>query len=121
MKDKILLRRRPVLLAVNLPTGTSFVSRYEKISRKQLPGNIRVARARTSGPRKKLKTKKRVRFNLINTPTHDRAKKIRKKYRNLSGRQTGKGLVSSLVNLRLNMGSKAINSVIGKKNNRQRN
>ena len=58
MRDKILLRRRPVPLVVNLPTGTSFESRYEKISRKQLPGNIRVTRTRTSGPRKKSKTKK---------------------------------------------------------------
>ena len=51
---------------------------------------------------------------MINTPTHDRAKRIRKKYRNLSRRQTRKGLASSLENLELNTGSKAINSVIRK-------
>ena len=53
MRDKIVLRRRPVSVAVNLHNGISFVSRYERISRKQLPGNIRVTRARTIGPRKK--------------------------------------------------------------------
>ena len=52
---------------------------------------------------------------MANTLTQDRAKRIRKKYRNLSRRQTGKGLASSLANLGLNMGSKAINSVTGKK------
>ena len=102
-------------MAVNLPNGTSFMSRYKRISRKQLPGNIRVTRTRIIGPRKKPKTKKKVRFNLANTLTQDRAKRIRKKYRNLSRRQTGKGLASSLANLGLNMGSKAINSVTGKK------
>ena len=37
----------------NLPNGTSFVSKYERISRKQLPGNICVSRTRTVGPRNK--------------------------------------------------------------------
>ena len=54
---------------VNLPNGTSFVSKYERISRKQLPGNICVSRTRTVGPRNKRKTK---------TPTQDRAKRIKK-------------------------------------------
>ena len=97
MRDKI-LRRRPVPVAVNLPNGTSIMSRYERISRKQLPGNIRVTRIRTTDPRKKPKKKKKVRFNLANTPMQDRAKRIRKKYINLSKRQTGKGLASSLAN-----------------------
>ena len=101
MRDKILLHRRPVQVAVNLPNDTSFVSRYERISRKQLPGNITVTRTRTISPRKKAKTKKKARFNLANTPTQDRAKRISKKYRNLSRRQTGKGLAGSLANLGL--------------------
>ena len=78
MREKIVLRRRPVPVAVNLPNGTSFVSRYERISRKQLPGNIHVSRTRTVGPRNKRKTKKKVRFGLANTPTQDRAKRILK-------------------------------------------
>ena len=35
MREKIVSRRRPTLKIVNLPNGTSFVSRYERISRKQ--------------------------------------------------------------------------------------
>ena len=56
MRDKI-LHRRTVPVAVNLPNGTSFMSRYKRISRKQLPGNIRVTRTRIIGPRKKKQSK----------------------------------------------------------------
>ena len=78
MRDKLLLCRRPIPVAVNLPNGTSFVSSYERVSRKQVPGNMSVTRTRTIGPRKKPKTKKKVRFKLANTLTQDRAKRIRK-------------------------------------------
>ena len=57
----------------------------------------------------------KVRFALVNTPTQDRAGRIRKKYRKLRGVQTGSGLVGNLAKLGPNMGSKAINSVFGKK------
>ena len=78
MREKIGLRWRPVPVAVNLPNRTSFMSSYVRISRKQLPGNIRVSRTRTVGPRNKRKTKKKVRLALENTPTQDRAKRIKK-------------------------------------------
>ena len=75
-----------------------------------------MSRARTVGPKNKLKTKKKVRFALANTPTQDRARRIIIiKKRKLRRAQTGKGLADSLANLRISMGSKAINSVIGKK------
>ena len=64
MRQKILLRRRAVPLLVTLPNGTPFAARYERISRKKLPGNIRVSRTRTIGPRKSRTKKKRVRFCL---------------------------------------------------------
>ena len=83
MRGKLVLCRRAVPLAVNLPNGTSFVSRYERISRKKLPGKISVSRTRTVGPRNKRKTKKKVRFTLTNTTTQDRKRRITKKYRNL--------------------------------------
>ena len=54
----------------------SFVSRYERVSRKQLPGNIRVSRRRTVGARNKRKTKKKVRFALTDTQTQNRAERI---------------------------------------------
>ena len=69
MRQKIVLGRRAIPLRVNLPDGTSFVSRYERISRKNLPKNS-VSRTRTTGPRNKQKTKK-VRFAMANTPTQD--------------------------------------------------
>ena len=115
MRQKILLGRRAVPKRVGLPNGTSFVARYERISRKNLLGNIKVTKTRTVGPRNKRKTrtkKKRVRFNLANTPTQDRARRIRKKYRRM---QSGRGLASTIANLGIKMGSKAINSVLGKK------
>ena len=37
MREKIVSRRRPTPKIVNLPNGTSFVSRYERISRKNCP------------------------------------------------------------------------------------
>ena len=59
--------------------------------------------------------RKKVRFSLANTPTQDRAKRIKKKYSRLQRAQTGCGLVGNLAKLGLNMGLKAINSVFGKK------
>ena len=115
MREKIVLGRRAVPKRVRLPDGTSFVARYERISRSSLPGNIRVARTRTVGPRNRRAPrikKKRVRFNLANTPTQDRARRIKKKYRRL---QLGKRLASTIAKLGLTMGLKAVNSVLGKK------
>ena len=74
MRQKIVLGRRAVPKRARLPDGTSFVARYERISRKSLSGNIRVTKTRTIGPRNKrtARVKKyRVRFNLANTPTQD--------------------------------------------------
>ena len=115
MRQKIVLRRRAVPLNVTLPNGISFVARYKRISKKNLPGNIRVTRTRTSGPQKRCTRKKKVRFALANTPTQDRAKRIKKKYSRLRRAQAGCGLIGNLAKLGLNTGSKAINSVFGKK------
>ena len=38
MRQKIVLEKYAIPLKVNLPNGTSFVARYERISRKNLPG-----------------------------------------------------------------------------------
>ena len=75
-----------------------------------------MSRTKTVDPRKKRKTKKKVRFTLANTPTQDRVKRIQKKKKmkftqdtnwKRASRQFSKSWVS--------MGSKAISSVIGKK------
>ena len=73
-----------------------------------------MSRARTIGPRNRRKTKKKVRFALTNTPTQDRARRIKKKKEELRRAQIGKGLAGNLANLGISMGSKAINSVLGK-------
>ena len=81
MREKIIPGRLAVPKRVRLPDGTSFVARYERISRSSLPEDIRVTRTRAVGPRnrraRRIK-KKRVRFNQANRPTHDRARTIKK-------------------------------------------
>ena len=98
-----------------LPNGTSFAARYERMSKKNLPENIRVTRTQTIGLQKRPTRKKKVRFALANIPTQDRVKRLKKKYSSLRRAQAGCGLVGNLAKLGLNMGSKAINSVFGKK------
>ena len=80
-----------------------------------------MTRTRTIGPRKRRTRKEKVRFALANTPTEDRARRIKKKYRKLRRTQTGRGIVGDLAKLGISMGSKAINSVLGKKTNRRGN
>ena len=81
MRQKIILRQQAVSKQVTLPNGTSFMAQYERMSRKNLPGNIRAPRIRTIGPRKRRVRKKRVRFALPNTPTQHKARRIKRKYR----------------------------------------
>ena len=114
MRQKIVLRRGAVPLNVIFPNGTSFAARYERISKKTLPDNIRITRTRTIGPQKRRTRKKKVRFALANISIQNRVKRIKKKYSRLRCTQTGCGLVGNLAKLGLNMSSKAINSVFGK-------
>ena len=44
MKQTVILRKRNVSKVLNLPNGKSFKSKWERISRKQLPINIKVQR-----------------------------------------------------------------------------
>ena len=55
VKQTVILRKRANPKVVNLPNGRSFTSRWERISRKQLPINIRVKRQRKIGPRRNKK------------------------------------------------------------------
>ena len=52
VKQTIILRKRANPKVANLPNGRSFTSKWERISRKQLPINIKVTKWRTIGPRK---------------------------------------------------------------------
>ena len=52
VKKNTILRKRANPVQVNLPNSRSFTSKWERISRKQLPINIKVTKNRTIGPRR---------------------------------------------------------------------
>ena len=52
VKQTVILRKRAVLKVVNLPNGSSFTSRWERISRKQFPINIKVKKQQAICPRR---------------------------------------------------------------------
>ena len=111
VNQTIILRKRPAPKIVNLPNGRSFTSKWERISRKQLPIKIKVKRQRTIGPRGNnraiylnqaapafRKIKKRRKQEIINRfrPVYDRIN------------QSGEGLCSSLVKAGFDLGSRAL-------------
>ena len=59
MRKKIVLKRKTTPKVVTLTNGTTFTARYERISRKNLPTNIKVKKTRTIGPTTQ---RKKVRF-----------------------------------------------------------
>ena len=62
MKENILLRRRTIPQSVRLPNDASFLARYERVSRRNLPSNVRARRTRTIGPKNRRIKKKRATF-----------------------------------------------------------
>lgn len=116
MREKIILSRRTSSKIVTLPNGTTFTARYERIGRKALPMNIR---ERKMGRRPAKKSKKKVRF----TPSSSLRERLARINRYTASRlgQTGSALASNLAELGIKMGSKALNSALGKKNNKQGN
>lgn len=125
VKKHIILRKRTNHVQVNLPNGRSFVSKWERISRKKLPINIKVTRNKTIGPRR---NNRMIYFTLARPAL----KKIRKKKRREAIRnrlnpihdrvnQTGSGMGSNLLKAGLDIGSRALGSEFGKKTNKQRN
>ena len=119
VQKHIILRKRANPKQINLPNGRSLVSKWERISRKQLPINIKVTRNRTIGHRR---NNWQIYFNLARPAL----KKIRKNRReaimnrlgpvyNRVNNQTGSGLGSNLVKAGFYLGSKAISSEFGKK------
>ena len=75
VKQTVILRKRANPKVVNLPNGRSFTSIWERISRKQLPINIRVKAQRTIGPRR---NNRMIYLNQAG-PTLKRIKRRRKK------------------------------------------
>ena len=84
---------------MTLPSGPSFVARYERVSRKSLPENVTIKKNRTIGPRQKRKRKTQKGSWLVGTAL-----------------RLGKNLLTSgAVTKGISMGSRAINSDLGKK------
>ena len=118
MKETVILKKRNTPKVVNLPNGRSFTSNWERISKKQLPINIKVQRQRKIRPRKNnrmiylnlaapgfRKIKIKIKQAILNrlTPVYDKV--------NQSGKVPG----STLFKAGINLGSKAIGSEFGKK------
>ena len=118
VNQTVILRKRAASKIVNLPNGRSFTSKWERISRKNLPINISVKRQRTIGPRK---NNRMIYLNLA-VPAFKKIKARRKKeivdrlgpvYDRIN--QSGKGIASNLIKAGFDLGSKAIGSEFGKK------
>ena len=106
VKKHIILRKRRAPVTVRLPDGRSFISRWERINRKQLPINIKVSRNRTIGPRRNVRRKKKQEQN--------RVARVNQLYPDMLP-QIGSGIGQNLLKAGINLGSKAIGSDIGKK------
>ena len=106
VKKHIILRKRRAPVTVRLPNGRSFISRWERINRKQLPINIKVSRNGTIGPRRNVRRKKKQEQN--------RVARVNQLYPDMLP-QIGSGIGQNLLKAGINLGSKAIGSDIGKK------
>ena len=106
MKKHIILRKRTAPVQITLPNGRSFTSRWERISRKQLPINIRVARSRTIGPKRK---RKNIDFKVVGQ--RKLPAWMLRKHKKMTGSRLGSDLIKTGINLSL----RALGSDIGKK------
>ena len=105
MKQTVILRKRVIPKVVDLPNGRSFTSRWKRISRKQLPINIKVQKNRTIGPRRNNRT-------IYVNQSRDALLKIRakRKVEKRKAPQSGKDLASNLAKAGLGLASKALGS-----------
>ena len=108
VKQTIILRKRAAPKVVNLPNGRSFTSKWERISRKQLPINIKVKKKQKISPRR---NNRMIYLNLAATAF----RKIKARRKLERQKQSRKGLGSNLVKMGFDLGSKAIDSKFGKK------
>ena len=105
MKQTIILRKRAAPKVVNLPSGRSFTSKWERISRKQLPINIKVKKQRTIGPRR---NNRMIYLNIAK----EGFRKINQKRKQ---QQSRLGIGSNLVKAGFDLGLKALGSEFCKK------
>ena len=120
-----ILRKRANPVQVNLPNRRSFASKWERISRKQLPINIKVTKNKTIGPRR---YNRRIYFNLVR-PAFQKIRQKRKQEKKKKRQaavdrlypvydrieQAGSGLGENLLKPGFDLGSKVLGSDIGKK------
>ena len=98
-REKVLLRWKVTPRRVTLPNRRSFVARYERVSRKNLPSNVTIRRNQAIGLRRQRKRKTQKGARLLGNVL-----------------SLGKNLLTSeTLTKGLNKGSRAINSGIGKK------
>ena len=120
----VILRKRTAPKVVNLPNGRSFTTKWERVSRKNLPINIRVKRQKANGNRK---NNRMIYLNLAAPAFRKIEARRKKEIANRLGfaydriNQSGKGLASNLIKAGFDLGSEAIGSEFGKKFNKQRN
>ena len=113
--DNTLLRQRVMPQRVHLLNNTSFLARYERVSRGNLPSNVIIRRTRTVGLRNRRmrQTPKKVQFDLsippAPTPAQNRARRIVKKYRQIGRKKQNDGsILSSITRLGMNFGVKKL-------------
>ena len=98
-KDKVLLRWKVTQQRVTLPDERSFLARYENVSLKNLPSNVTIRRNQTIRARRQCKRKTQQGAGLLGSVF-----------------SLGKNLIpSDALAKAWNIGSRAINSEIGKK------
>ena len=117
VKKHIVLRKRSNPVRVNLPDGRSFTSKWERISRKQLPINIKITRNRTIGPRRNnraiyLNQAAPALKKIRNRRNREVLKRLGPVYDRLQ--QRGSGLASDLAKTGLELGSRALSSRFGR-------
>ena len=108
VKHTIILRKRAAPKVVNLPNDRSFTSKWERISRKQLPINIKVKKQRTISPRR---NNRMIYLNLA-APAF---RKIKRRIKMEKLNHSEKGLVSNLTKTGFELGTKTLGSEFGKK------
>ena len=79
MRQNVLLRRRLTPQRVRLANSISFLARYGRVSRKNVPSNVTIRQTRTTGLRNKPIRKKKVRF--VSSTAQKVAKRIVRKYK----------------------------------------
>ena len=113
VKQTVILRKRAIPKVVNLPNGRSFTSRWERISRKQFPINIKVKKQRAICPRRNN------RMIYLNQAA-PALRKIRRRRKNETIdrlmpiydriNQSGSGLATNLLQKSIELGSRAVGS-----------